>query len=96
MFRPDDPKQKVPVLAILPAVLLLACCAGQQHPDPLAKEEKETTGAVTNMTVAMDDAKCRAFGYQPSSPRYFQCRDRFDAERQAMGITDEVAPNPSK
>jgi hypothetical protein len=96
MFRLDDPKQKAPFLAILPAVLLLACCASQQHQDPLAKEEKETTGAVTNMTAGMDDAKCRAFGYQPSSPRYFQCRDHFDAERKAMGITDEVASNPSK
>jgi hypothetical protein len=96
MFRLDEPKQKVPVLAILPAVLLLACCAGQQHPDLQAKEEKEATGAVTNMTAAMDDAKCQAFGYQPSSPRYFKCRDRFDAERKAVGVTDEVAANPSK
>lgn len=59
-----------------------------------AKEDKETTAAVTNMTAAMDDAKCRAFGYQPSSPLYFRCRDRLDAERNAMGFTDDVAQNP--
>jgi hypothetical protein len=92
----DASKQIVPVLVILAAALLLACCAGLQHADPQAKEDKEAASAATSMTTAMDNAKCQAFGYQPSSPGYFQCRDRLDAERKAMGITDEVASNPSK
>jgi hypothetical protein len=97
MFGLGDPRQKIPVLGFLlsPAILTLACCANQQHLDSQAKEEREATGAVTNMTAAMDDAKCQAFGYQPSSPRYFQCRDHFDAERKQMGVADD-AQNPSK
>ncbi len=97
MFGFGDHRRKAPVSALLliPAVLLLACCASQQkQSEAQAKEDKEATAAVTNMTAAMDDAKCRAFGYQPSSPQYFRCRDHFDAERNTMGFTDDVAQNP--
>jgi hypothetical protein len=97
MFRLGDLKSRVlvPAFLLISATLPLACCANQQHLDSQAKEDKETAAATTNMMAGMDDAKCRAYGYQPSSPRYFQCRDRFDAERKQAGL-DDVAQNPSK
>jgi hypothetical protein len=98
MFGLDDLRRKAPARAFLliPAGLLLACCAGQQHPDAQAKADKEEARSATDMTAAMDDAKCQAYGYRPGSPQYFRCRDRFDAERKEMGFTDDVAQKPSK
>jgi len=73
---------------LIVGAMSLAGCANQQRPDAQAKEDKAAAEQATKDIGSIDDARCRSFGFQPSSPGYTQCRNDFVSERNHIGIKE--------
>jgi hypothetical protein len=72
--------------AFISAVMFLAGCAGQQHSDAQAKEDKAAVQEAAKDVASIDDARCQSFGFAPGSPGYAKCRNDLDNERAHMGV----------
>jgi hypothetical protein len=86
----DNAKRKVLDLAftLMPAALILAGCANEIHSDTQSKEDRAAAEEVAKDISTIDDARCQSYGFQPSSPRYVQCRKDIDSERRQMSIKE--------
>jgi hypothetical protein len=86
----DNAKRKVLDLAftLVPAALFLAGCANGLHSDVQSKEDRAAAEQVAKDISTIDDARCQSYGFQPSSPRYVQCRKDIDSERRQMSIKE--------
>jgi len=86
MFALKNAERNVPSLAfvLIPVAILLAGCANQQQ----AKEDTAAAEEAAKQTSTIDDARCQAYGFQPGSADYAQCRKENDSGHKQMGIKE--------
>ena len=66
------------VLAAIVGVAVGACgTSGGMSDVDAKKQDKEMAAETAKGFESIDDARCRSFGYQPSSPSYAHCRDEY-------------------
>jgi len=70
---------------LIPVAILLAGCTSDQQ---LAKDNRAAAEAAAKQTGAIDDARCRSYGFQPGSPNYDQCRADIDSGRKQMDVKE--------
>jgi uncharacterized protein YcfL len=71
---------------IVVLLLLTGCSSISKQVDEEKKQDKVAQADAVAAEVAIDDTKCRSFGYKKDSPAYLQCVKDYENVHKQLGI----------